>query len=81
MEEVARNIFTAGDDRNPVACSLFYFALRKRRLVHGLWKQSYGHPDRPAMVRFLDNDFDQPKWRTAALKNAYALLSKQRFGA
>jgi hypothetical protein len=32
------------------------------------------------MLRFLSNDFSQPRWRTAALKNAYALLAKQRFG-
>lgn len=63
-----------------MACSLFYIALGKRRLVHGLWKQSYGHSDRPAMVRFLDNNFDEPRWKTAALKNAFALLGKQRFG-
>jgi len=32
------------------------------------------------MLKFLANDFNQAKWRTAALKNAYALLGKQRFG-
>lgn len=31
------------------------------------------------MLKFLENDFSQPRWRTAALKNAFALLSKQRF--
>ena len=31
------------------------------------------------MLRFLSNDFTQPRWRTAALKNAYALLGKQRY--
>ncbi|KAG8803950.1 regulator of (H+)-ATPase in vacuolar membrane, partial [Serendipita sp. 398] len=28
---------------------------------------------------FLANDFDVPRWRTAALKNAFALLGKRRF--
>jgi hypothetical protein len=32
------------------------------------------------MLKFLANDFDNPKWRTASLKNAFALISKQRFG-
>lgn len=32
------------------------------------------------MLKFLSNDFSQPRWKTAALKNAYALLSKQRWG-
>lgn len=30
--------------------------------------------------RFLSNDFQQDRWKTAALKNAYALLGKRRFG-
>lgn len=29
--------------------------------------------------RFLANNFDEPRWRSAALKNAYALMSKRRF--
>jgi hypothetical protein len=31
------------------------------------------------MIRFLGNDFTQERWKSAALKNAYALLGKQRF--
>lgn len=33
------------------------------------------------MLKFLNNDFTVPRWKTAALKNAFALLGKQRFGA
>lgn len=69
----------AGDSRDPTACSLFYFALGKVRLVHGLWKQAAWHKEQALMLKFLSNDFSQPRWRTAALKNAFALLSKQRF--
>lgn len=29
--------------------------------------------------KLLANNFDDPKWKRAALKNAYALLSKRRF--
>ena len=32
------------------------------------------------MLKFLGNDFTQDRWKTAALKNAYALLSKNRYG-
>jgi len=32
------------------------------------------------MLKFLANDFTQDRWKTAALKNAYALLSKNRYG-
>jgi hypothetical protein len=79
MDLVARNTFLA-DDRDPTGCSLYYFVLGKKRIVHGLWRQAAGHSEQQAMLRFLANDFDQPRWKTAANKNAYALLSKQRFG-
>ncbi|KAJ7099614.1 RAVE protein 1 C terminal-domain-containing protein [Mycena crocata] len=79
MEVIARNEFMAGDKRDPTACSLYYFALGKVKLVHGLWRQSAWHKEQPLMLKFLANDFSEPRWRTAALKNAYALLSKQRF--
>lgn len=80
MEVIARNHYMAGDNRDPTACCLYYFALGKVKLVQGLWKQAAWHKEQSIMLRFLSNDFSQPRWRTAALKNAYALLSKQRFG-
>ncbi|KAJ6574959.1 WD repeat-containing protein [Mycena capillaripes] len=79
MEVIARNEFMAGDNRDPTACSLYYFALGKVKLVHGLWRQSAWHKEQALMLKFLANDFSEPRWRTAALKNAYALLSKRRF--
>jgi RAVE protein 1 C terminal len=78
---IARNEYMAGEDRDPTKCSLFYFALGKIRLVLGLWRQAAWHPDHGLMAKFLANDFDQHRWRTAALKNAFALLGKRRFGA
>ncbi|KEP50346.1 RAVE protein 1 carboxy-terminal protein [Rhizoctonia solani 123E] len=78
MEVLARNQYLLGD-RDPVSCSLFYFALGKTKLVHGLWRQAAWHKDYALMVKFLSNDFTEPRWRTAALKNAFALLGKQRF--
>ncbi|EIW64094.1 WD repeat-containing protein [Trametes versicolor FP-101664 SS1] len=79
MEVVARNAYMAGDLRDPTACSLFYFALGKVKLVHGLWRQAAWHKEYQVMLKFLNNDFKEPRWRTAALKNAFALLSKRRF--
>lgn len=79
METIARNEYLAEDMRDPTACSLFYFALGKVRLVHGLWKQASWHKEQNVMLKFLSNDFSQAKWKTAALKNAYALLARQRF--
>jgi hypothetical protein len=79
MEVLARNQYLLGE-RDPVSCSLFYFALGKIKLVHGLWRQAVWHQDHALMVKFLSNDFTESRWRTAALKNAFALLGKQRFG-
>ncbi|KAF8273891.1 WD repeat-containing protein [Lactarius quietus] len=79
MELIARTEYMAGDARDPVACSLLYFALGKHKLVHGLWRQAAWHKEQTVMIKFLSNDFTQSRWRTAALKNAYALLSKRRF--
>jgi hypothetical protein len=81
MDSIARMTFSQADgaDRDPITVSLFYLALRKKRLVTSIWKQSMQHQDRPAMLKFLANDFTEARWKTAASKNAYALLGKQRF--
>ena len=39
------------------------------------WNREQG-----ATQRLLANDFQDPRWKTSALKNAYALLGKRRFG-
>jgi hypothetical protein len=80
MEIIARNEYMAEDHRDPTACTLYYFALGKVKLVHGLWRQAAWHKEQAPMLKFLCNNFDEPRWQRAALKNAYALLSKQRFG-
>jgi hypothetical protein len=40
-----------------------------------------GHAEQASTQRFLSNNFAEARWRTAALKNAYALMGKHRFGA
>ncbi|KAK0208168.1 RAVE protein 1 C terminal-domain-containing protein [Desarmillaria ectypa] len=77
IENIARNEYMV--DRDPTACSLFYFALGKVKLVHSLWRQAVWHKEQGLMLKFLSNDFSEHRWRTAALKNAYALLGKRRF--
>ncbi|CAG8806793.1 18796_t:CDS:2, partial [Dentiscutata erythropus] len=51
----------------------------KRKLLSGLWKTANHHKEQSIMLKFLANDFNEPRWKTCALKNAYALLGKQRF--
>lgn len=78
---MARNQFLAkGGFKDPTACSLFYLALKKKNVLLGLWKLSASHPEHSVMTKFLANDFDQDRWQAAALKNAFALLGKQRYG-
>lgn len=81
MEAVGRAEYTdpSREDKDPITASLFYLALRKKHLVQTLWKQALGHADRGTMLKMLGNDFELARWRTAALKNAFALMSKRRF--
>ncbi|CAG8616565.1 5229_t:CDS:10, partial [Paraglomus brasilianum] len=77
MELMARNQYL--EDRDPTSSSLFYMALRKKKLLLGLWRTANSHKEQAKHLQFLANDFDEPKWQTAALKNAFALLGKQRY--
>lgn len=71
----------AGPTRDPVGCSLLYFALgagqEKKMLT--LWRQASWHPEQAKMITFLSKDFSVPRWRAAAAKNAYVLMSQRRF--
>lgn len=80
FEVIARNEYTKSEMKNPIDCSLFYLALKKKTVLQGLWRMATWNREQSATSRFLANDFQDPKWKTAALKNAYALLGKRRFG-
>lgn len=80
MEAIGRHEYTKNpESRDPISASLFYLALRKKHIVLTFWRQAGGHDDQRSILKFLVNDFELPRWKTAALKNAYALLSKRRF--
>jgi hypothetical protein len=76
---VARNEYTKSEDKNPVGCSLYYLALRKKAILTGLWRMAAGNREQATTQRLLGNNFNEPRWKTAALKNAYALMGKHRF--
>ncbi|KAK0558086.1 regulator of (H+)-ATPase in vacuolar membrane [Tilletia horrida] len=86
-ESVARAQYTGTDaddeeeetQHDPTRCSMLYYALGKHKLVLSLWRQASWHPDQKKMITFLSNDFTEERWRTAALKNAFALMSKRKF--
>ena len=79
MENVARAEYTKGEDRNPVHASLYYLALRKKSVLQGLWRIAVGIWEKESTLKLLSQNFEQPRWKATALKNAYALLSKRRF--
>ncbi|KAL2185362.1 hypothetical protein L209DRAFT_733240 [Thermothelomyces heterothallicus CBS 203.75] len=79
FEVIARNEYTKNEPKNPINCSLYYLALKKKAILQGLWRMAAWNPEQGATQRLLANNFDDPKWRTVALKNAYALMSKRRF--
>lgn len=63
--------FMFEDDRDPTTCAIFYLAMRKKRLWQNMWKMAAHHLEQPAMVKFLADDFGEPRWRAAALKKCF----------
>lgn len=80
FESVARAEYNRNsDDRNPVDCSLYYLALDKKAVLQSLWRRTVGVRERDNTLKLLAHDFREERWKSTALKNAYALLSKRRF--
>lgn len=79
FEAIARNAYGSNDPKNPVDCALYYLALRKKAVLQGLWRMATWSREQGATTRLLKNDFTDPRWKTAAAKNAYALMGKRRF--
>ncbi|KAL8775617.1 MAG: hypothetical protein Q9209_000113 [Squamulea sp. 1 TL-2023] len=79
FEMVARNEYTKTDEKNPIDCSLYYLALKKKNVLLGLWRMAAWNREQASTQRLLSNNFQESRWKTAALKNAYALLGKRRF--
>ncbi|KAK5649288.1 hypothetical protein RI129_000317 [Pyrocoelia pectoralis] len=61
--------------QDPLDAALYYIAMNKKSLLWGLYRSKSDKK----MTEFFANDFTIDRWRKAALKNAYALLGKQRF--
>jgi len=79
MENIGRAEYTRNEDRNPVDCSLYYLVLGKKNVLQGLWRMAVGVREKENTLKLLMNNFNEPRWKSTALKNAYALLSKRRF--
>lgn len=79
FEIMGRNHFKAVEEGDPVGCALFFTALKKKNLLLALWKTTPDTSEKATMLKFLSNDFNDPRWQTAAAKNAFALMARQRF--
>lgn len=73
IEKLAKSSYQAKQD--PMDAALYYIAMKKKSLVWGLYRSR--RDDK--MTSFFANNFQEDRWRKAALKNAFALLGKQRF--
>ncbi|KRY70236.1 DmX-like protein 2 [Trichinella pseudospiralis] len=73
FEKIAKAAFQARND--PMDAALFYLAMKKKNVLMHLFKTVRD----VKMTEFLSHDFTDAKWKKAALKNAFVLMSKQRF--
>ncbi|KAK9294166.1 hypothetical protein QLX08_011144 [Tetragonisca angustula] len=73
VEKIAKAAYQQKQD--PLDAALYYLAMKKKNLVWGLFRNKRDE----RMTTFFANNFTEDRWRKAALKNAFALLGKQRF--
>ncbi|XP_072326719.1 dmX-like protein 2 isoform X4 [Scyliorhinus torazame] len=73
VEKVAKAAFQRNNSAMDAA--LFYLAIKKKAVLWGLFRSQYDKK----MTEFFKHNFSEDRWRKAALKNAFALLGKQRF--
>ncbi|XP_078097475.1 dmX-like protein 2 isoform X3 [Mustelus asterias] len=73
IEKVAKAAFQRNNSAMDAA--LFYLAIKKKAVLWGLFRSQYDQK----MTEFFKHNFSEDRWRKAALKNAFALLGKQRF--
>ena len=73
-EKVARQQFLK-NDRDPYACLLLYAALGKLKVIAGLFKMKREEK----FYNFFMNDFTKDRWKSAALKNGYALMKQHKY--
>ncbi|XP_053330080.1 dmX-like protein 1 isoform X2 [Spea bombifrons] len=73
IEKVAKAAFQRNND--PLDAAIYYLAMKKKAVIWGLYRSQ----KEAKMTKFFGNNFNEERWRKAALKNAFSLLGKQRF--
>ena len=73
LDKAARAAFAKTKD--PESCALLFVCLGRTSVLAGLYKAKKDQK----LFEFLSRDFNEKRHQEAALKNAYALLSKHRY--
>ncbi|EGC36145.1 hypothetical protein DICPUDRAFT_151429 [Dictyostelium purpureum] len=73
VEKLAKTTYI--NSKDPRECSLYYMALKKKGALVALHKANKD----VKQVEFLQQDFTQAKWITAANKSAFLLQSKHKY--
>nr|OQO26829.1 hypothetical protein B0A51_06490 [Rachicladosporium sp. CCFEE 5018] len=79
FESLAQSAYRSVYPPDPAKAALYFLALRKKGTLLALWRVAVGNKEQRATVNFLKRDFGLEENRTAAKKNAYALMGKRRF--
>ena len=75
IERLAKSRFS--EKSNPLDAALFYLALNKKSVLKHLFRTG----GNKKMSDFFSNNFTEDRWNRAAKKNAFKLMSLQRFEA
>lgn len=73
IEKLAKAAFQQNQD--PMDSSLYYLAMKKKNVLTHLFKTVRNSQ----MAEFFTQDFNTDRWKKVAAKNAFVLMSKQRF--
>jgi hypothetical protein len=79
FETLAQKAFRSTYPPDPTRASLYFLALKKKATLLALWRVAVGNKEQRTTSNFLKRDFTLDENRTAARKNAYALMGKRRF--
>lgn len=79
FEQLAQTAYRADQPPDPANASIYFLALRKKPTLVALWRIATWHKEQRTTMNFLKRDFSLPDAKTAAKKNAYALMGKRRF--
>ncbi|KAF7188483.1 Regulator of V-ATPase in vacuolar membrane protein 1 [Pseudocercospora fuligena] len=79
FEQLGQTSYRSSQPPDPVNASIYYLALHKKATLLALWRIATWHREQRTTANFLKRDFNQAEAKTAAKKNAYALMGKRRF--